>query len=151
MEVLGSILARFGVDLGAFSHMGRIAKIIKNRVFLWFFVILGGWSGLLKRLGHCFEPCWLQDRILERILGGMLRHVGAKMAAKSAKMNQHRRKSGPRYLQQAHNPRNEEGSGSLIIAKAITKLLVVQFQQECNTLDLYTPCALRHGGGPPGV
>ena len=31
MEVLGSILGRFGVDLGAFWHMGRIAKIAKKR------------------------------------------------------------------------------------------------------------------------
>ena len=61
-----------------------------------------------------------------RNFGVMLRHVGAKMATKSAKMNQHRRKSGPRSMQVAHPPRGEEVSGSLIIAKAIIKLLVVQ-------------------------
>ena len=52
------------------------------------------------------------------------------MATKSAKMNQLRRKSGPRSTQQAHPPRGEEVSGSLIIAKAIIKLLVVQIYQE---------------------
>ena len=45
--------------------------------------------------------------------GGMLRHVGAKMAAKSAKMNQHRRKSAPQSMQGAEDPRNEGGWGSL--------------------------------------
>ena len=53
--------------------------------------------------------------------GGMLRHVGAKMAAKSAKMNQHRRKSGPRSMREAQGLRDEEVSGSLIIVKAIIK------------------------------
>ena len=30
LALLGSILGRFDVDLGAFSHIGRIAKIVKN-------------------------------------------------------------------------------------------------------------------------
>ena len=39
--------------------------------------------------------------------GGMLRHVGAKMAAKSAKRNQHKRKSAPRSTQGAQEECNE--------------------------------------------
>ena len=78
LALFGSILGRFGVDLGAFSHMGRIAKIVQNlRFFNGFFAILGGGVAC------------------------MLRHVGAKMAAKSAKMNQHRRKSAPRSMRRA--------------------------------------------------
>ena len=36
LALLGSILGRFGVDFNAFSHIGRIAKMIKNQVFLGF-------------------------------------------------------------------------------------------------------------------
>ena len=50
---------------------------------------------------------------LEAHFGAMLRHVGAKMAAKSAKMNQHRRKKAPRWLQRAWKYCGEGGSGSL--------------------------------------
>ena len=81
----------------------------------------------------------------------MLRHAGAKMATKSAKMNQHRRKSGPRSTRQAHPPRGEEVSGSLIIAKAIIKLserLEKQIEKGSTLRGIITrPCALRHGGG----
>ena len=40
--LLGSILSGFGVDLGAFSHMGRIAKIVKNLRFFDVFRYSGG-------------------------------------------------------------------------------------------------------------
>ena len=46
--LLGSILCRFGVDLGAFSHMGRIVKIVKNLRFFEVFRYSGGLEWLLE-------------------------------------------------------------------------------------------------------
>ena len=48
LVLLGSILRGFGVDLGAFSHLGRIAKIVKNKGFLYVFRYYGGLEWLLK-------------------------------------------------------------------------------------------------------
>ena len=56
--------------LEAFWHMGQIEKNIKKpKVLNVFLLFWGGWGGLLRRLKHCFELCWLQDRILVVILG----------------------------------------------------------------------------------
>ena len=48
LEVLGSILGRFGVDLGAFWHMGRIAKIVKDLRFFEVFRYSGGLEWLVE-------------------------------------------------------------------------------------------------------
>ena len=42
----------------------------------------------------------------------MLRHVGGKMATKSAKMSQHRRKSARRWMQRAQDARDEGCGGA---------------------------------------
>ena len=72
---LGAQLAGFGVDFGPiWRRFGSIlahgsdSKNSKKTLYLSrFFAILGGSRGLLRRLGHWFWLCWLQDRILERI------------------------------------------------------------------------------------
>ena len=48
LALLGSIFGRFGVDLGAFSHMGRIAKIVKNLRFFEVFRYSGGLEWLVE-------------------------------------------------------------------------------------------------------
>ena len=48
LVLLGSIFGRFGVDLGAFSHMGRIAKIVKNLRFFEVFRYSGGLEWLVE-------------------------------------------------------------------------------------------------------
>ena len=46
-------------------------------------------------------------------VGAMLRHVGDKMATKSAKMRQHRRKRAPRLAQRIQIHASKEGWGPL--------------------------------------
>ena len=48
LSLFGSILGGFGVDSGAFSHMGRIAKIVKNLRFFYVFRYSGGLEWLLE-------------------------------------------------------------------------------------------------------
>ena len=48
LALLGSIWDRFGVDVGAFSHMGRIAKIVKILRFLKVFRYSGGLEWLVE-------------------------------------------------------------------------------------------------------
>ena len=62
----GSIWRRFGTIL---PHGSDSKNSEKTSYFTRFFAILGGSGGLLRRLGHWFWLCWLQDRIWERILG----------------------------------------------------------------------------------
>ena len=48
LELLEWIFGRFLVDLGAFSHMGRIAKIVKNLRFFEVFRYSGGLEWLVE-------------------------------------------------------------------------------------------------------
>ena len=48
LPLLGSIFGRFGVDLGALSHTGRIAKIVKNLRFFEVFRYSGGLEWLVE-------------------------------------------------------------------------------------------------------
>ena len=52
-------------------------------------------------------------------VGAMLRHVGSKMATKSAKMRHHRRKRAPRLVQVGPIAAGKEGWGekNVIIAR----------------------------------
>ena len=52
LEVLGSILGRFGIDLGYFWHMVGIVKIVKNLRFFKVFCYCGG-------LGWLVEASWV--------------------------------------------------------------------------------------------
>ena len=96
LSLFGSILGGFGVDLETFSHMGRIAKIVKNLSFFVVFRYSGGLGWLVEASWALFRAMLAPRSHFGAHLGGMLRHVGAKMAAKSAQMSQHRRKSAPR-------------------------------------------------------
>ena len=64
-----------------------------------FLVVLGWLDGVVEASWRLFwamlAPRW---RCLVDV-GAMLRHVGGKMATKSAKMRQHRRKRAPRFPQ----------------------------------------------------
>ena len=64
-----------------------------------FFLVLGWLDGVVEASWRLFwamlAPRW---RCLVDV-GAMLRHVGGKMATKSAKMRHHRRKRAPRLLQ----------------------------------------------------
>ena len=99
LTLLGSILGRFGIDLGAFSHMGRIVKILKNLMFFEVFRYSGGFEGLVEASWALVLDMLAPRSHLGAHFGGMLRHVGAKVATKSAKMSQHRRKSALRSMQ----------------------------------------------------
>ena len=58
LEVLGSILGRFGSDFGSIlAHGSDSENSEKPFVFFVFFVLWGVWGGLLRRLGHCLDPC----------------------------------------------------------------------------------------------
>ena len=81
------------------EHFGRCAgyqKTLKNHWFLKFWEVLGWLDGVVEASWRLFwamlAPRW---RCLVDV-GAMLRHVGDKMATKSAKMRQHRRKRAPR-------------------------------------------------------
>ena len=87
LALFGSILGRFGVDLVAFSHMGRIAKIVKNLRFFEFFCYSGGLEWFVELSWALFSAMLAPRSHLGALFGGMLRYVGAKMAAKSTKMN----------------------------------------------------------------
>jgi len=92
-------LGRFGVDLEAFLHMGRIAKIVKNLRFFDVFRYSGGLEWFVELSWALFSAMLAPRSHLGAHFGGMLRHVGAKVATKSAKMSQHRRKSALRSIQ----------------------------------------------------
>ena len=62
MQVLGSILGRFGIDLGTFWHVGRIAKIAKNIFFIGFSLF------------------WVVRVACSGVLGVILGDVGSKIA-----------------------------------------------------------------------
>ena len=81
--------------------MGRIAKIVKNLRFFEVFRYSGGLEWFVELSWALFGAMLTPRSHFGAHFGGMLRHVGAKMAAKSAKMNQHRRKSAPRSTQGA--------------------------------------------------
>ena len=89
----GSIFNRF------WHHVWRVKNIEKLLVL---FSVCYFWSAgkvWLRHLGGCLRRCCLKDPIFLaswRHLETMLRHVGAKMAIKSAKMSQHRRNWCPR-------------------------------------------------------
>ena len=88
----GSIFDRF------WYHGWRVKNIEKLWVFCFFVALLGCLEGVAEAswglsLAMLAQSC-LQDRICLASWGHletMLRHVGAKMAIKSAKMSQHRR------------------------------------------------------------
>ena len=85
------------------EHFGRCAgyqKTLKNlRFFLRFLEVLGWLDGVVRaswRLTSAMlTPRW---RFMVDV-GAMLSHVGSKMATKTAKMRQHRRKKAPRLAQ----------------------------------------------------
>ena len=86
----GSVYGRFR------HHVWRVKNIEKPDVFFGFCYFWGAGKGWLKHLGGCLRRCCLQERIFLASWGHletMLRHVGAKMAIKSAKVSHHRRKS----------------------------------------------------------
>ena len=81
-----------------------------------FLEVLGWLDGVVEASWRLFwamlAPRW---RCLPDV-GAMLRHVGGKMATKSAKMRQHRRKRAPRLLRVDpidSDSCDEGGSGSL--------------------------------------
>ena len=81
-----------------------------------FLEVLGWLDGVVEASWRLFwamlAPRW---RCLVDV-GAMLRHVGGKMATKSAKMRQHRRKRAPRLAQVDpidSDSCNEGGPGSL--------------------------------------
>ena len=67
----------------------------------------------LGHLGECFGRCCLEVEWSWCIRGAKLRHVGSKMATKSAKMRQQRRKRAPRLLQGGAIHAVTEGWGPL--------------------------------------
>ena len=102
-----AMLASFWVALGRFwEHFWStwadaldIKKPLKTLGFLRFLVVLGWLDGVVWASWRLFwamlAPRW---RCLVDV-GAMLRQVGGKLATKSAKMRQHRRKWGPRFPQ----------------------------------------------------
>ena len=81
--------------------MGQIAKMIKTFEFLKVFHDSGRLVWLVEASCALFWAMLAPRSPFEAHLEASLRHVGAKMSAKSAKMNQHKRKSAPRSMQRA--------------------------------------------------
>ena len=98
----GSIWRRFGTIL---PHGSDSKNSEKNIVFFVFFCYSGGFEGLVEASWALVLAMLAPRSHLGAYFGGMLRHVGAKVAAKSAKMSQHRR--------QEANPRGFEGSAGV--------------------------------------
>ena len=92
LGVLGSIWGGFGEIFGPslsyFSAWAEYQKTLKNLRFFKVFGCFGvvGWDGW-GILGG-FGRCWLEVEWSWCIVGAKLRHVGSKMATKSAKMSQ---------------------------------------------------------------
>ena len=91
----GSIWRRFGTIL---PHGSDSKNSKKTSYFTRFFAILGGSGGFVEASWALVLAMLAPRSHLGAYFGGMLRHVGAKMATKSAKMSQHRRKSAPRSM-----------------------------------------------------
>ena len=101
---LGAQLGGLGVDFG--SIWRRFGSILapgsdsknseKNLVFYEIFCYSGGFGGFVEASWALVLAMLAPRSHLGAYFGGMLRHVGAKMATKSAKMSQHRRKSALR-------------------------------------------------------
>ena len=99
------------------EHFGRCAgyqKTLKKTIcFLRFLEVLGWLDGVVEASWRLFwamlAPRW---RCLVDV-GAMLRHVGSKMAIKSAKMRQHRRKRAPRLARGVPDDAVKGGWGPL--------------------------------------
>jgi len=95
----GSIWRRFGTIL---PHGSDSKNSKKTSYFTRFFAILGGSGGFVEASWALVLAMLAPRSHLGAYFGGMLRHVGAKVATKSAKMSQ-----------EAQEPRGEGGWGSL--------------------------------------
>ena len=91
----GSIWRRFGSIL---AHGSDSKNSEKTLYFFEVFHYSGGFEGLVEASWALVLAMLAPRSHLGAYFGGMLRHVGAKVATRSAKMSQHRRKSAPRWM-----------------------------------------------------
>ena len=98
MSVMGAVLGYIGFKIAVWSALNTMTGWGHFAVSLFL---------LHDFFGH-IPASWFSAVLAKRT---MLRHVGAKMEAKRAKVSQHKR--APRFSRKAMGPCFEEGSGIL--------------------------------------